>query len=71
MIDVEDVIIPSAAAILHLLPSHKGKTKAGALTLGQLQASTSSLPFQVVCPISLLMFDLRDQVCFIKYENIM
>ena len=70
VIDVETVIIPSAAAILHLLPSEKGKTKAGALTLEQLQASSSSLPFQVVCPISLLMFDLRDQVCFIKYEKI-
>jgi hypothetical protein len=61
VIDVETIIIPSAAAILHLVPSQKGKTKAGALTLGQLQASSSSLPFQVVCPISLLMFDLQDQ----------
>jgi len=63
VIDVETVLIPSAAAILHLLSSEKGKTKSGALTFGQLQASSASLPFQVVCPISLLIFDLRDQVC--------
>jgi hypothetical protein len=69
VIDVETVIIPSAAAILHLLPSQKGRTKSGALTLGQLQASSSSSPFQVVCPISLLMFDLRNQVCFIKCKK--
>jgi hypothetical protein len=64
VINVETVLIPSAAAILHLLPSQKGKTKSGALTFGELQASSSSLPFQVVCPVSLLIFDLRDQVCF-------
>jgi hypothetical protein len=58
VIDVETVLIPSAAAILHLLSSEKGKTKSGALTFGQLQASSSSHPFQVVCPISLLIFDL-------------
>jgi len=63
VIDIHNVLIPSAAAILHLLPSHGGKTKAGALTLGQLQASSSSSSsFQVVCPLSLLIFDLRDEV---------
>ncbi len=63
MIDVDNVLIPSAAAILHLLPSQGGKTKSGALTLGQLQSSSSSVSFQVVCPLSLLVFDLRDEVC--------
>ena len=69
VIDVETVIIPSAAEILHLLPLQKGKTRAGALTLGQLQASSSSLPFQVVYPISLLLFDLQDEVCILKYTK--
>jgi len=64
VIDVETDIIPSAPAILHLLPSQQGKTKAGALTLGQLQEASSSTSFQVVSPLSLLIFDLRDKVWF-------
>jgi hypothetical protein len=63
VIDVDNVLIPSAAAILHLLPSQGGKTKSGALTLGQLQASSSSTSFLVVCPLSLLIFNSCDKVC--------
>jgi len=63
VIDVETVVQPSAAAILHLLPLQGGKTKSGAFTFGQLQeASPSSAFFQVVCPLSHLIFDLRDKV---------
>ena len=64
VVDVNEVVCPSAAAILHLLPATSpGKTKAGALTYGQLQAANSSLDstFQVVIPISLLAFDRRNQ----------
>ena len=43
-------------------PTGSGKTKAGALTLGQLQTASSTSSFQVVAPLSHLMFDLRDQV---------
>jgi hypothetical protein len=45
VIDVETVAIPSAAVILHFLPSQQGKTKAGALTLGQLQEASPSTSF--------------------------
>jgi len=67
VVNVDTVLVPSAAAILHL---QKGKTKAEALTLGQLQAASASSPFQMVSPISLLTFDLRDQVCLIYYTKI-
>ena len=73
VINVDTVLVPSAAAILHLLPSQKGKTgktKAEAFTLGQLQAASVSSPFQIVSPISLLTFDLQDQVCLICYPKI-
>ncbi|KAG6827175.1 hypothetical protein H0H87_005364, partial [Tephrocybe sp. NHM501043] len=69
VIDVDAVISPSAAAILHLIPPptsgaaiSSGKTKAGTYTYGQLRASTSSScgTFQVVVPISLLEFDHRN-----------
>jgi hypothetical protein len=62
VINVETVVKSSTAAILHLLPSQQGKTKSGALTLGQLQEASSSTSFQVVCPLSHLIFDLQDKV---------
>jgi hypothetical protein len=71
VIDVDTVLIPSAAAILHLLPSQKEKTKAGALTFGQLQAASASSSFQIVSLISLLTFDLQDQVCLICHTKIL
>jgi hypothetical protein len=64
VINVETVLKSSAAAILHLLPSQQGKTKSGALTFGQLQEASSSAFFQVVCPLSHLIFDLRDKVLY-------
>ena len=67
VVDVDEVICPLAAAILHLLPgTSSGKTKAGALTYGQLQlaSQTAILPsnntFQAVIPILLLGFDQRN-----------
>jgi 3'-5' exonuclease len=68
VIDINDVLNPSAAAILHLPPSlgsasaHRTrKTKSGALTLAQLQTSSATTIFQVVAPVSCLEFDLRPQ----------
>jgi hypothetical protein len=64
VVDVETLLIPSAAAILHLQPTpSKTKTKAGVLTLGQIQTMAGSSVFQIVAPISLLLPDPRDQVC--------
>jgi hypothetical protein len=61
------LLIPSAAAILHLSAprSHPNSkhTKPGALTLAQLQAASSSSTFQAVVPISLLDYDHRDHTC--------
>jgi hypothetical protein len=67
VIDIETVLIPSAAAILHLLPQSSAlssqKTKAGAYTLCQLHAASSASIFQVVAPTTLLTFDHRNAVC--------
>ncbi|KAK6981230.1 hypothetical protein R3P38DRAFT_2808326 [Favolaschia claudopus] len=63
VIDVDQVLIPTAAAILHLLPSENPTArrrtgpKAGAYTLQQLQAAASGSVFQIVCPVALLNFD--------------
>ena len=68
LLDIDEVLNPAAAAILHLSPMsttktpHAGKTKSGALTLGELQQSSPTLSFQMVAPVSLLEFDNRD-VC--------
>ena len=66
VVDIETVLIPSAAAILHLLPQSLSlssqKTKAGAYTLGQLHAASSASTFQVVTPIALLTFDHQNSV---------
>ncbi|KAJ7747498.1 hypothetical protein B0H16DRAFT_1850684 [Mycena metata] len=59
LVDIDRVVIPSAAAILHIPPTSSGRTrtKAGALTFGQLKSSTGSPTFSVVAPVSLLQFD--------------
>jgi hypothetical protein len=62
VIDIDTILIPPAAAIFHLStsPSHsnsKHPTKSGALTLAQLQTSSSSPTFQAVVPVSLLDYD--------------
>ena len=70
LLDIDEVLNPAAAAILHLSPmsttktprAASGKTKSGALTLGELQQSSPTLSFQMVAPVSLLEFDNRD-VC--------
>ena len=68
VVDIETVLCPSAAAILHLLPQSLSlssqKTKAGAYTLGQLHAASSTSTFQIVAPIALLTFDHRNPVSF-------
>lgn len=64
VVDIDEVVCPSAAAILHLLPgTSPGKTKSGAITYGQLQAAnpSSDNTFQAVIPISLLAFDRRSR----------
>lgn len=67
VIDIDNILIPSAAVILHMLPQQTStssqKTKAGTYTLGQLQAASSRPIFQIVTPIKLLAFDHRKQVC--------
>ena len=67
VVDVDKVVIPSAAAILHLLPQSplpsSQKTKAGAFTLAQLQAASSTDTFAVVAPVKLLTFDHQNPVC--------
>ena len=62
LIDITSVMLPSAAAILHLLPLERGTTKAGALIFGQLQRMSSTSSFSVVCLLSLLVFNSRDVV---------
>jgi hypothetical protein len=60
VIDIDTVLIPSAAAILHLSTSQshsKHSTKPEALTLAQLQAASSSPTLQAVRPVSLLDYD--------------
>ncbi|KAJ7148561.1 hypothetical protein C8R43DRAFT_521445 [Mycena crocata] len=64
IIDIHDLRLPTAAAVLHLLPrddTGERRTKAGANSLGQLQQRLSdSEGFSVVTPVSLLTFDRRD-----------
>jgi hypothetical protein len=70
VVEIDTLLKPSVAAILHLAPSSESlaslariqRTKSSALTLGQLQASSSSENFfMVVTPIMLLEFDLRNE----------
>lgn len=68
VVEIDTVLKPSVAAILHLAPSSESssslararRTKSSAFTLGQLQASSSSSTFLVVTPISLLEFDSQN-----------
>ena len=68
VLDIDEVLNPAAATILHLSPKPTadkpptGKTKSGALTLGELQKGSPTLPFQMVSPVSLLDYDNR-KVC--------
>jgi hypothetical protein len=68
LVEVDELLSPSAAAILHRSSSrHSGKTKAGSLTLKQLQDASNSKTFHVVAPISHLQLDVRDFVSFGHY----
>ncbi|KAJ7825530.1 hypothetical protein B0H13DRAFT_1918616 [Mycena leptocephala] len=60
LIDIDLVLLPSAAAILHLDSSSTAKS--GALTLSQLQLISDSPVFQILSPLGLLQFDRRAEV---------
>ena len=65
LIEVDSLVVPSAAAILHHLSGqHTGKMKAGSLTLQQLQDldTSNSVNVKVVAPISHLQLDVQDTV---------
>ncbi|KAK7016160.1 hypothetical protein R3P38DRAFT_2786521 [Favolaschia claudopus] len=71
VIEIDRVLIPTAAAILHL-PLENGTTrrqatKSGAYTLQQLQTAASGSVFQIVSPVSLLSFDRAGVVCNAVY----
>ncbi|KAJ7838160.1 hypothetical protein B0H13DRAFT_2367672 [Mycena leptocephala] len=59
IIDIDVVVLPSAAAILHLDPSSSSRTKSGALSLSQLKIKSGGRDFQLVAPLALLEFDRR------------
>ncbi|KAJ6631371.1 hypothetical protein B0H10DRAFT_1938265 [Mycena sp. CBHHK59/15] len=60
LIDIDLILLPSAAAILHLDSSSTAKS--GALTLSQLQLKSSSPVFQILSPLALLQFDHHVEV---------
>ncbi|KAJ7592684.1 ribonuclease H-like domain-containing protein [Mycena floridula] len=55
VIEIDDVLIPSASVPLHL----SAEAGSAPLTLAQLQAESSGLPFQIMSPISNLIMDSR------------
>jgi hypothetical protein len=58
VVDIDHLLVPSASAILHLLPGERhGKAKAGTFTLGQLRDMSGSCIFQVVASVSHLKLD--------------
>ena len=66
LIDIEEVIAPTAAVILHRLPGQsKSQSKCGAFTLAQLRDATGQEPLRVVTLVSHLKFDdrTRKAVC--------
>ena len=77
VLDIDTVVCPSAAVMLHLPISStntkKGKTKSGALTLEQLRTSSSASSnslFKVVSQLSLIEFDGRKNVCHLFYSKL-
>jgi len=72
VVDIDSVITPSAAVILHVLPqptsTSSQKTKAGAYTLAQLHAASPGPTFQIVTSIKLLAFDHQNQVSAFMLE---
>ena len=71
VVDIDVVVVPSAAVILHILPQSMStssqKTKAGAYTLGQLLAASSGPTFQIVTPVTLLAFNHHNVVSISEY----
>lgn len=66
VIDIDHLLIPSASAILHLLPGERrGKAKAGAFSLGQLRDMSGSHIFQVVASVSHLKLDTKPNNSFL------
>ncbi|KAJ7482500.1 hypothetical protein FB451DRAFT_1170367 [Mycena latifolia] len=61
LVDIDFVLLPSAAAVLHLSPSSAGRTKSGALMLSQLQSQSAGPIFQLVSPLTHLEFDRRTE----------
>jgi hypothetical protein len=70
LIEVDSLVVPSAAAILHRLSGrHPGKTKTGSLTLQQLQDASNSTTFRVVAPFSHLQLDVQDTVSGLHFAT--
>ncbi|KAJ7434443.1 hypothetical protein B0H11DRAFT_1938651 [Mycena galericulata] len=63
IVDIDQVRLPSAAAILHLLTANATsgarRTKSSTYTLGQLKEASTDTTFSVVNPVHLLEFDRR------------
>ncbi|KAJ3966348.1 hypothetical protein EV361DRAFT_954162 [Lentinula raphanica] len=60
VVTIDSVLILSACAVLHcekIIDATPSQTKAGSLTLAQLQSAATSFPFKIVSPIDLLVFD--------------
>ncbi|KAJ6536482.1 hypothetical protein DFH09DRAFT_1091442 [Mycena vulgaris] len=62
LVDIDLVVLPSAAAILHLDSSSAAHTKSDASTLSQLQLKSDGHVFQIVSPLALLVFDRRAEL---------
>lgn len=63
LIDIEEIVVPSASAILHVAPGcHADKTQAGVYTFGQLDdiAKSKNSPLRVVTFINHLKHDPGD-----------
>lgn len=75
VVDIDHLLVPSAPAILHLLPGEKRrKAKTGTFTLGQLremsESASSSPTFQVVASLSHLKLDSTDPNSFLTVRNL-
>ncbi|KZT31665.1 hypothetical protein SISSUDRAFT_1067573 [Sistotremastrum suecicum HHB10207 ss-3] len=59
IIEIDELMIPSAAAILYLLPqaTRSRKTKSGCQRLGDIQGASGGTNFSLVVPIALLIQD--------------
>lgn len=68
-IEIDEVVLPTAAAILHLHPrTASSKTKAGAFTLGELHSASPGSTFLAVMPVSHVVFDYRSMVSHLSFR---